>query len=143
MKTLACLQAFHLKCLKEKHSHYLIRCIMLGIALPGLNYLKFSKAPPILGNMFKSLVGYSKQVRKRKNVLVVQSCPILCDPMDWNPSLLCPWNSPGENTGVNSHSLLQGIFPTQGLNPHLLCLLHCRHILYHLSHQGSPSAILM
>ena len=31
--------------------------------------------------------------------------------------LLCPWNSPGQNTGVGSHSLLQGIFPTQGLNP--------------------------
>ena len=49
--------------------------------------------------------------------------------------LLCPWNSPGKNTGVGSHSLLQGIFPTLGLN---LCLLYCRQILYHLSHQGSP-----
>ena len=39
-----------------------------------------------------------------------------------------------KNTGVGSHSLLQGIFRTQGLNP---CLLHCRWILYHLSHQGS------
>ena len=42
---------------------------------------------------------------------------------------------PGKNTGVGSHSLLQGIFPTQGSN---LSLLHCRQILYHLSHQGSP-----
>ena len=39
-------------------------------------------------------------------------------------SLLCPWESPGKNTGVGYHSLLQGIFPTQGLNLHLLCLLH-------------------
>ena len=46
---------------------------------------------------------------------------------------LCPWNSPGMNTGVGSHSLLQGIFPTQGSNPGLL---HCRQILYCLSHQG-------
>ena len=46
------------------------------------------------------------------------------------------WNSPGQNTGVDSHSLLQGIFPTQGLNPGLL---HCRQILYHLSPQGHPS----
>ena len=38
--------------------------------------------------------------------------------------LLCPWDSPGKNTGVNSHALLQGIFPTQGSNPCLLCLLH-------------------
>ena len=41
--------------------------------------------------------------------------------------LLCPWNSPGKNTGVGSHSLLQGIFPAQGLNPRLL---HGRWILY-------------
>ena len=44
-------------------------------------------------------------------------------------------NSPGKNTGVGSLSLLQGIFPTQGLNPGLP---HCRWILYHLSHKGSP-----
>ena len=50
--------------------------------------------------------------------------------------LLCLWNSPGKNTGVGSHSLLQGIFLTQGSN---LGLLHYRQILYHLSHQGSPT----
>ena len=49
--------------------------------------------------------------------------------------LLCSLNSAGKNTGVGSHSLLQGIFLTQGLNPGLL---HCRQTLYHLSHQGSP-----
>ena len=38
--------------------------------------------------------------------------------------LLCPWDSPGKNTGVDCHSLLQGIFPTQGLKSHLLCLRH-------------------
>ena len=48
--------------------------------------------------------------------------------------LLYPWDSPGKNTGVGSHSLLYGIFLTQGLNPGLL---HCKGILYHLSHQGS------
>ena len=42
-----------------------------------------------------------------------------------------PWNSPGKNTRVTGHSLLQRIFPTQGSNPGFL---HCRHILYHLSH---------
>jgi len=50
-------------------------------------------------------------------------------------SLLSPWNSPSKNTGVGSHPLLQGIFPTQGLN---WGLLHCRWILYLLSHQGGP-----
>ena len=44
--------------------------------------------------------------------------------------LLCPWNSPGKNTGVNYHSLLQGIFLTQGSHLCLLRLLHCRRILY-------------
>ena len=43
-------------------------------------------------------------------------------------------DSPGKNTGVGCHALFQGIFPTQGWNPGLL---HCRKILYHLSHQGS------
>ena len=46
--------------------------------------------------------------------------------------LLCPWDIPGKNTGVDCHFLLQGISLTQGLN---LGLLHCRQILYHLSHQ--------
>ena len=49
--------------------------------------------------------------------------------------LLCPWNTPGRNTGVGCHSLFQGIFPTQGSN---LGFLHWGWILYHLSHQGSP-----
>ena len=47
--------------------------------------------------------------------------------------LLCPWNFLGKNIGLSFQSLFQGIFLTQGLN---LGLLHCRQILYHLSHQG-------
>ena len=46
-----------------------------------------------------------------------------------------PWNSTGKNTGVDSLSLLQGIFPTQDSN---WGLLHCRQILYQLSYQGNP-----
>ena len=49
--------------------------------------------------------------------------------------LLCPWDFPGNSTGVDCHFLLQRIFLTQGSNPGLL---HCRQMLYHLSHQGSP-----
>ena len=64
-------------------------------------------------------------------VKVAQSCPTLCDPMD----SYSPWNSPGQNTGVGSHSLLQGILPTQGSNPGLP---HCRRILYQLSHKEGP-----
>ena len=53
----------------------------------------------------------------------------------WPHGLQSPWNSPGQNTGVHSLSLLQRIFPTQGLNPGLP---NCRRILYQLSHKGSP-----
>ena len=53
----------------------------------------------------------------------------------WLHSLCSPWNSPGQNAGVGSLSLLQGIFPTQGSNPDLP---HCRWILYQLSHKRSP-----
>ena len=49
--------------------------------------------------------------------------------------LYSPWNSPGQNTGAGSHSLLQGLFLTRGLNPGHP---HCGQILYHLSRQGSP-----
>ena len=45
--------------------------------------------------------------------------------------LLCPWDSPGKNTGVDCHFLLQGIFLTQVWNLHILPLLHCKQILYH------------
>ena len=65
-------------------------------------------------------------------VKVAQSCPTLCKPMD------CPWNSPGQNTGVGSLSLLQGIFPIQGSNPGLL---HYQWIIYQLSHKGSPRTL--
>ena len=55
------------------------------------------------------------------------------------PWTIQSWNSPGQNPGVGSLSLLQGIFPTQGSN---LGLLHCRRILHQLSHQGSDEKAL-
>ena len=61
-----------------------------------------------------------------------QLCLSLCDPME-PARLLCPWDSPGKNTRVSYHALLQGIFLTQGSK---LGLLHCRQILCRLSHQG-------
>ena len=68
--------------------------------------------------------------------LAAQSCPIICKPMNHHPpDSSVQGDSPGKNTGVGCHALLQGIFPTQGSNP---SLLHCRQILYQLSHQGSP-----
>ena len=68
--------------------------------------------------------------------LVTQSCLTLCDPMDCSvPGSSVYGDSSGKNPGVGCHALLQGIFPTQGLNPGLP---YCRWILYHMSHQGSP-----
>ena len=73
-------------------------------------------------------------------ILVAQSRLTLWDPHGLQPtSRLCPWDSPGKNTGVGSHSLPQGIFPTQGSS---CVLLHCKWILYHLSRQGSPKATI-
>ena len=68
---------------------------------------------------------------KKVKLLVAQLCPTLCDPMD--PRILGPWNSPGKNTGVRCHSLLQGTFLIQGSNPGLM---HCRQTLYSLSHKA-------
>jgi len=54
------------------------------------------------------------------------------------PSSSVHGDSPGKNTGVDCHALLQGISPTHGSNPGLP---HCRRILYHLSQQGSPKRV--
>ena len=86
------------------------------------------------------LQGNIKPWHSAQNI-VCESCSVMSDslwPHGQQPTrLLCAWGSPGKSTRVGSHSLLQKIFPTQGSN---LDLLHCRCILYHLSHQGSPLA---
>ena len=80
------------------------------------------------GNNFSCVCAYS----------VTQSCPALCDPMDHSPpGPLCPWNSPGKNTGVGCNIFLQEIFPTQGLNLHLW---HWQADSIPLSHLGSPTS---
>ena len=67
--------------------------------------------------------------------LVTWLCPILCNPMDHSPpDSTVHGDSPGKNTRVGCHNLLQGVFPTQASKSDLL---QCRQILYHLSHQGS------
>ena len=89
------------------------------------NNINSSYLTAALGIIFSYLIG-SEKVK----VKVVRSCPTLCDPHGLNS----PWNSPGQNTEVGSLSLLQGIFPTHGLNAGLP---HCRRILYQLSYQES------
>jgi len=75
-----------------------------------------------------------KQVHKTLKgswkVKAAHSCPTF-----WPYVLYSPWNSPGQNTGVGSRSLLQGIFPTQGSNSGLP---HYRWIICQLSHKGNP-----
>ena len=63
-----------------------------------------------------------------------ESCSVMSNSLQ-SHGLYSLWNFPGQNTGVGSQSFLQEILRTQELNPGLL---HCRQILYHLSHQGSP-----
>ena len=77
---------------------------------------------------------------------VAQSCLTLCDPMDYRGQGTPPGSSvhgifSGKNTEEGCHFLLQGTFSSQGLDPCHLCLLHCRRILYLMSHQGSPQLI--
>ena len=93
----------------------------------GLNVPSFSHFSDLTEN-------YYNQRRKYINVTLLsesesRSGMLDCDPMD------CPWDSPGQNTGAGSLSLLQQIIPTQGSNPGLP---YYRQIPYQLSHKGSP-----
>ena len=74
-------------------------------------------------------------LEESKSTQKTESCSVVSGSLQPR-GLYSPWNSPGQNTGVGSCSLLQGIFPTQGSNPGLP---HCRDILYQLSHKGSPN----
>ena len=70
---------------------------------------------------------------------VTQSCQTLWDPTDSSPpGSSVHGDSPGKNTGVSCHALLQGVFSTQRSNPGLP---NCRQILYQLSHKGSPKKL--
>ena len=67
--------------------------------------------------------------------LVTKSCPTLLTPWTVAARLFCLWDPPGKNTWVGSHPHLQGIFPTQRSNQHLL---HWQAVSFPLSHEGSP-----
>ena len=86
-----------------------------------------------LKDHFCFLLGFPKS-----RVLVTQSCLTLCNAMDCSqPGSSVYGVLHSKNTRVGCYFLLQGFFPTQGSNQ---CLLHCRLILYCLSHQGSPKS---
>ena len=93
--------------------------------------------PTVITGLFTT-VKICKQPKRPLYVLclVAQICLTLCNPVDCSPpGSSVHGASPGKNTGVGCHALLQGIFPNQGSNPGLP---HYRWILYFLSHQGSP-----
>ena len=82
----------------------------------------------------KTITQLDQTIRKvETSVSFSESGSVISDSL-WPHGIYSPWNSPGQNTGVGSLSLLQHIFPTQGSNPGLP---HCRRILYQLSYQGS------
>ena len=99
-----------------------------AISLPSWTLLAFLKA-----RWGRGLQGIWSACQKVKS----ESCSVVSD--SWRlHGLYSPRNSSGQDTGVGSLSLLQGIFPTQGLNPGLP---HCRPILYQLSYKGSPQLV--
>ena len=86
-------------------------------------------------NLYNSEIWLTIFSSPLKESEVAQSCPTLCDPIDCSlPGSSIHGIFPGKSTGVGCHFPLQGIFPTQGSNPGLL---HCRQMLYCLSHQWS------
>ena len=91
------------------------------------------------GAEFSVSIGWNCQKLVFLRVRMSGSCSVMSDSLRphrlYPTRLLCPWDSPGKNTGVGCHFLLQRIFPTQGSN---LGLSHWGQILYPPSHQGSP-----
>ena len=99
-------------------------------------HVKITVVVSLHGNAF----AFRSPLALGKESEVAQSYPTLCDPMDFSlPGSSVHGKFSGKNTGVGCHFLLQGIFPTQGLNPGLP---HCRQTLYRLSHHGSTPLTL-
>ena len=119
-------------------SHEIKRCLLLGRkVIVFCCLLIFATAYIISLNICNMVVLYSTSdnsdsFKSFSLSLVAKSYLTLLQPHGlYLASLLCPWDSPGNNTGVGWHFLLQGIFPTQELNPGLL---HCMQIFYWLSY---------
>ena len=124
----------HTCCFSEVHVSSLIKCFeqieLIFLFFFFFTYIWLEKYFVLHVSFGLAFVEKQKQKAVCIYAKSLQLCPILCDPMDGSPGLLCPWVSPGKNTGVACHSLLQGIFLTQELKP---ALPHCRRILYRLS----------
>ena len=107
-----------------------ILCDPIDGSQPGFLSLGFSRQEHWSGLPFPSPMHESEKWKWSRSVLSDSSRPHELQPT----RLLCPWDFLGKSTGVGCHFILQGIFLTRGSN---LGLLHCRQILYHLSHKGS------
>ena len=96
---------------------------------------------PVLGNLLANAgdTGSIPSLGRFHMKSESESCSVISNSLQPH-GLYSPWNSPGQNTGVGSFSLLQGIFPTQESNPGLL---HCGQICYQLTHQGSQDSICL
>ena len=109
--------------------------------------LKFIKRLPEawregLERLLREICSTSKGSKGQKSEKSVTHSVVSDSLTPWTAAhwTLCPWDSPGKNTRVGCHGLLQGIFPTQGSN---LGLPQCRWTLYYLNHQRSPNAPLL
>ena len=92
--------------------YFILKNVFIYLGCIGSSKFRGEQWGPKLGWTFKVL-----------KMLVLQPCPASWDPIDCSSvRLLCPQHSPGKNTRVGSHSLLQGIFPIQGSNPRALPL---------------------
>ena len=120
--------------LSRVHSHWSQGILHLSVHLPSTClHLRCTGKVVGLSGFCQSSTGISIKKAKAKLLSRVR----LFATHELKPTMLLhPWNFPGKSTGVGCHFLLQRIFPTQGLN---LDLLHCRQMLYHLSHQESPN----
>ena len=108
--------------------------MQLKVSLPLL--LALSHLAPLPEVWLHLILAYHRHTRVLCFVLIAQSCPTLWDPVDCSsPGYSIHGDSPGKNTRVGCHALLQGIFPTQGLKPGLL---HYRQILLLYEPPGKP-----
>ena len=110
--------------------HVLPFCSFHSLPMRVITALSLQGFQPELLHFFFSSFSFKPYIE----VKVPQSCLTSLRPH----GLYSPWNSPGQNTEVDSFSLFQGIFTAQRLNPGLP---HCRQILHQLSHKGSPTGV--
>ena len=130
-------------CLLWKEKGILVQSCVLGqnmeSAEEAKHLLLFFRVIP--DRLFPALVPMTYQYNFGLNSQVL-NCSVMSNSLQPHglqaAKILFPWDFSGKNTGTGCHFLLQGIFLTQGSNPHLMCLLHCRQIVYHWAIREAP-----